>query len=84
MDIDRRSFLIAACAFALSPLLAGPKRVVSSAAVAAPAFRPDSAGSSAGVCAHCGASDHHMLSPQCPGRPEVYALRFDTEREAAV
>lgn len=84
MDINRRSFLIATCMFTLGPLLAGPQRVASSATVAAPAFRPDSTGNSSVVCARCGASDHHMLSPECPGRSKVADLRCSAEREAVV
>ncbi|GEM_PF-5983715 len=84
MDIDRRSFLIAACSLALASLLASPKRVISKAAVAAPVFRPDPTGSSSGVCATCGASDHRMLSLDCQRRFEVAALRSGTESEAAV
>ena len=67
MDLKRRDFLKLALGAALGPLLVTPRQVTASAAVAAPALRPEPAASSAAVCARCGAPDHHMLSPHCPG-----------------
>jgi hypothetical protein len=38
---------------------------------AAPAMRPAASGTSATRCALCGAGDHAMLDPRCPGARQV-------------
>ncbi|HEY6057305.1 MAG TPA: hypothetical protein VIV06_04695 [Candidatus Limnocylindrales bacterium] len=34
-------------------------------------LRPDAVGSTAAVCATCGATDHAMLDPRCPAAPKI-------------
>jgi hypothetical protein len=68
LRLTRRTALTATIAAALfgASRTAGTK--LSSVATFA---RPGAAGSSAGRCAQCGASDHAMLAGACPAAPVV-------------
>jgi len=67
MVTTRRRFVFAAGIVSLAGLAAAAARKLEPAAVAAaPALRPAARGSSAGLCARCGAQDHATLDPSCP------------------
>ena len=84
MATTRRRFVFAAGIVSLAGLAAAAARKLEPAAVAAaPALRPAARGSSAGLCARCGAQDHGTLDPSCPeGLETRVALRSAARRKA--
>lgn len=84
MDLDRRAFLKGAFAAALSPLIMTSRGVASSAAAAAPAFRPEPTSISSALCARCGSPDHQLLAGVCPQDAPLQAtLLTATRRQTA-
>ena len=84
MVTTRRRFVFAAGIVSLAGLAAAAARKLEPAAVAAaPALRPAARGSSAGLCARCGAQDHGTLDPCCSEGVETrVALQSAARRRA--
>ena len=84
MATTRRRFVLAAGIVSLAGLAAAAARKLEpAAAAAAPALRPAARGSSAGLCARCGARDHGTLDPSCPeGLETRVALQSAARRTA--
>jgi hypothetical protein len=84
MTMDRRDFLVAAGIAALAPMAAAAaRRWGPAAAAAAPALRPASGGTSARLCARCGARDHATLDACCPEGGEARVARQSAARRKA-
>lgn len=84
MATTRRRFVLGAGLVSLAGLAAAAARKLEPAAVAvAPMLRPAARGSSAGLCARCGALDHRTLDPSCPDGLETrIALQSGAPRRA--
>jgi hypothetical protein len=65
---SRRGFLIG---LAGVPALIAAAKALSAARGSIAAMRPGSRGTSAGICASCGARGHTMLDPACPASRKV-------------
>jgi hypothetical protein len=83
--VTRRRFVTLTGLAALGALVLDASRKTEPAvAAAAPLLRPDSVGSSAGRCAHCGSTAHSTLSPLCEeGGAPRRALQSEGRRHAA-
>jgi hypothetical protein len=84
MSMTRRGFVLAAGLGSLARAVASAVRPLkAAAAAAAPGLRPDPRGSSAHVCARCGAPDHDALDLRCPEGSDAAIARQAAARRMA-